>query len=141
MRSNFGTKITILFASVLIVLAIFTLTYFGISMNNIADNAVNLSETEIADIITGKIITAGIVYALIFVAAIILIIIYLNRTISNPLKYLSTQVKDFGNGNLKIRFKQKTDDSIGQMAGSLKVMTENLRDTIGKIKETGENLS
>jgi methyl-accepting chemotaxis protein len=84
--------------------------------------------------------TTLIISVVIAIIGSILFFFYMNRGISFPLKYLSSQVIEFGKGNLKVRFKQKTQDSIGNMAGALKDMTENLRDSISHIKEQSEFL-
>ncbi|SDC34802.1 methyl-accepting chemotaxis protein [Geotoga petraea] len=85
--------------------------------------------------------TSLIISIVIAIIGSILFFFYINRGITSPLKYLSSQVIDFGKGNLKVRFKQKTQDSIGNMAGALKDMTENLRESIIHIKEQSEFLN
>lgn len=86
---------------------------------------------------------------LLFVLLIVLIIAgvflalsyFLGLIISKPINSLGKDVKKFGEGDLTVQFDVKSNDEIGIMADSLKIMGNSLRDEMIKINKATEEVS
>jgi methyl-accepting chemotaxis protein len=76
-------------------------------------------------------------YVVIGVAIVLglLLAIFIARVISNPVKQLAGQAETVAAGDLTVEVVQKSNDEIGQLAGSFKQMVQNLRETIGQVGE------
>jgi len=60
---------------------------------------------------------------------------FIARIISKPVKLLAEQAEIVATGDLTVEITKNSRDEIGQLAGSFKVMVENLRQTIGQVGE------
>jgi methyl-accepting chemotaxis protein len=61
--------------------------------------------------------------------------------ISRPMNNLALQAKRVAEGDLEFQVVQESQDEIGQLTGAFALMVHNLRQIIGKVKETSESLS
>ncbi|MFH1791840.1 MAG: ATP-binding protein, partial [Candidatus Omnitrophota bacterium] len=59
----------------------------------------------------------------------VLLSVFIAKSISDPISKLKDVAAEIGRGNLETVIKVKSDDEIGQLAGSLRKMAENLRRT------------
>jgi methyl-accepting chemotaxis protein len=84
---------------------------------------------------------ALIIILILVIISSVIFYFYARKNITLPLLYLSEQIVLFGDGDLSIKFKQKTKDEIGKMAGALKTMTDNLRNSIEEIKENSNEIN
>ena len=74
----------------------------------------------------------------------ILIIFYLSRHISRPLNIIAEQLDRIANGNLSmkpLRFKMRTKDEIEHLTASTNTMVEQLRDLVGRIIMSSQNVA
>ncbi len=93
-----------------------------------------------------------IVIVLIIIAVITAIFVltayFLGKSITKPIKTLEEGVEKFGDGDLNVLFTKKTEDEIGQISDSLKLMVvkfktlmQDIRNASSDIKGSAENLS
>lgn len=97
---------------------------------------------ERADIVKAPIdqtIYSGIISGVIIIFAIFISYFYI-RSIVNPLKRLSKDVKLFGEGDLTVEFVSKNKDEIDEIANSLNYMSENLKNYIINIKNASDDI-
>jgi sigma-B regulation protein RsbU (phosphoserine phosphatase) len=68
---------------------------------------------------------------------LLLVIIYISRTITRPLRKLSEATKDIASGNLEFDIpKIKSQDEVGRLSRSFEYMRESLKQYISDLKET-----
>jgi methyl-accepting chemotaxis protein len=77
----------------------------------------------------------GIVLALVIILVSVLVTIVVSRAISKPVNELAQQAKEVADGNLTVNVVQRSEDEVGVLAGSFKIMVENLRNVIGNVLE------
>ncbi|HNY36417.1 MAG TPA: methyl-accepting chemotaxis protein, partial [Petrotogaceae bacterium] len=141
MKLKLGQKI-VLILTLTQVAAFFTvLLYLGNTFANVLNRQTSDLSLNVQQVLTKPMIWACVIAASWIAVSVFFTYRVIIKGVSLPLKYLSSQVVDFGNGNLKVRFRQKTQDSVGQMVGALRSMTENLHGNMIKIKEIGEQLN
>lgn len=61
--------------------------------------------------------------------------------IISPLKLLLSATIGVAKGNLNVRIPKKSNDEIGQLISSFEIMINNLKDVVGKMKETSVKLA
>ena len=70
----------------------------------------------------------------------IVMIIYLIRSITKPLSEFENGINKFKEGDLTVNFESNSKDEIGQMASALSAMSEELRKSIGSIKDVAQKI-
>ncbi|SDE15315.1 methyl-accepting chemotaxis protein [Paenibacillus sp. UNCCL117] len=78
------------------------------------------------------------------IAAVVVVAlaIYVSGTIAKPIKKVTERVKQIASGNLSgSTLILKSKDEVGQLGTHIQVMTDSLRDLIGKVAETAEQLA
>jgi methyl-accepting chemotaxis protein len=87
-------------------------------------------------------IEIGIGVALcIMLALTILLTLLISRTITVPVSTLANQTRQVADGNLNVDFTSCSGDEIGQLSGSFKTMTENLRIIISQVSDTSSQVA
>jgi len=95
--------------------------------------AITISHAGIDNGLAAQMMRNNLLAGLGVIAVAILIILLLVRTINKPLQELAAQSVKVGEGDYTIAFAAKTDDAIGQLAGSLGIM-------VGKSREMLEDI-
>lgn len=62
--------------------------------------------------------------------------VFIRLIVVLPLKSLLVVTKQVANGDLNVEIKKKTNDEIGELAGSFKIMIGNIRDLVSKMNDT-----
>ena len=70
----------------------------------------------------------------------LVMIAYLIRSITKPLSEFENGINQFKEGDLTVNFESKNRDEIGQMANALSAMSEELRKSIGSIKDVAQKI-
>lgn len=60
---------------------------------------------------------------------------FISKTVANPVKLLAQQAELIAKGDLTVEVSHRTNDEIGQLAGSFRTMVRNLREAIGQVTE------
>jgi methyl-accepting chemotaxis protein len=71
----------------------------------------------------------------------LLVALVVARLMSAPLRDLARKAEQIASGDLKVTIEQNSSDEIGQLSGAFATMTRNLRDLIGRVAETANQLS
>lgn len=64
---------------------------------------------------------------------------FLGRYVTGPLERLTGLTKHIGEGNFEERIAIDSDDEVGDLARSFNQMTQNLRETIGRLRDSEES--
>jgi methyl-accepting chemotaxis protein len=88
----------------------------------------NLQLASSATVLSGIVMGVGILSAL-------ALGLFLAQAIGVPIRALASQAETIASGDLTVQIEQKTQDEIGQLAGSFRKMVEGLRETIGQVGE------
>jgi methyl-accepting chemotaxis protein len=99
-----------------------------------------IETSEIAKSAQGILYTTLIVVALAMLVSI-LIITWIVRSITSPLKQIMTSMEGIANGNLVDEIPNRSNDELGQLASSVNHMIQNLRSLIGGVISTSQNLA
>ena len=105
---------------------------------------VNRETVEVQDdtndsIATGKTISS--LLAVTSIVASIIIAIYINRTISQPLNHTVHLLRKTSQGDLTVQFKKFRDDEFSELAEELQNLVNSLRLTINDIAENSNSLA
>ncbi|BBE30044.1 methyl-accepting chemotaxis protein [Tepiditoga spiralis] len=73
------------------------------------------------------------------IIVLVMVLYFLSKMITKPLKEMSEKIERFGNGEINEKFEYESKDEIGQMSKALKRMTEKLREIIMSIDKSGSN--
>jgi methyl-accepting chemotaxis protein len=87
-----------------------------------------------------SIVLIGIIGAIAIVLGIGLVL-WIYRSITNPLKSLNEITEDIATGNLTKNVESTADDEIGQVVTSMGKMVFNLKEIVGKIRIATESLA
>ena len=87
----------------------------------------------------------GTLYNLLFIIFIVLIIavisiIVLGKRIAKPIVILSAKARNIANGDLSIQINLSSNDEIGILASSLKLMVNQLKSIVLKIRDSADNI-
>ncbi len=83
-----------------------------------------------------------IIFLLVVIGVIaVVVVVYLKRSLSNPLAQLSVAIKEISNGNLKNRIDYTSNDEIGEMCENIRDMSAKLAEIVDTIKEGSESLA
>ena len=83
---------------------------------------------------------------LVFMAIVVTVIVLavvtcLRKQLSQPLKQLSTVIKNIANGDLSSKITYNSDDEIGDMCDDIRDMNTKLTEIVGIIKDGADNLA
>ncbi|NLF42090.1 MAG: HAMP domain-containing protein, partial [Bacteroidales bacterium] len=85
---------------------------------------------------------ALIIMSLVLVAIVIVaLLVVIRMMVAAPLKVMTNTIADLSQGNLEVSFESKSNDEIGQMAGSLTSMVEKLKNIIGQVVAGSQNIA
>lgn len=85
---------------------------------------------------------ALIIMSLVLVAIVIVaLLVVIRMMVAAPLKVMTNTIADLSQGNLEVAFESKSNDEIGQMAGSLTSMVEKLKNIIGQVVAGSQNIA
>jgi len=101
----------------------------------IADEEKKHAIEHVNGIITDNFILAGLM--MIFISGISF---YFSTSITNPLKNLSEAIEQISKGDLNVDMEIKSNDEIGELAGSFNKMADELRITRDQINKYSKNL-
>ena len=103
--------------------------------------AISISHAGIDNGLAAKMIRNNLLVGLVVVIAAILITILLVRTINRPLQELAAKSVKVGEGDYTIAFEARSDDAIGQLAGSLGIMVAKAREMLEDIIRSSQALA
>ena len=98
-----------------------------------------VKEKTNTDLSTGKSISTTL--AVITIIASVVIAIYINRTITQPLNHTVQLLRKTSQGDLTVQFKKFRDDEFSELADELQNLVNSLRITINDIAENSNNLA
>ena len=71
-----------------------------------------------------------------------MVALYLSRRISRPLSAVANSAKNIANGDLAVQtIKYQANDEIGDLIKAFSVMTDNLRDLVGQVSKSSEQVA
>lgn len=80
----------------------------------------------------------GIIAIVLFVAVVVIVVI--GRKIAKPIVVLSEKAKNIAGGKLDVQITMSSNDEIGILAESLKLMVNQLRNIVLKIRDSADNI-
>lgn len=90
---------------------------------------------------TNRLLMIIIIIALVAVVIVAVIIFLVSTSISKPLVALSSEIEKFGKGDLTVKFKVRSKDEVGVIAGSLNNMADSLNISMKNIEKAALTIS
>ncbi|GFE59916.1 methyl-accepting chemotaxis protein [Geobacter sp. AOG2] len=97
--------------------------------------------TEAAIAITDSSLILSVVCTVVMLAIAFVFGMVSTRLITRPVHSLVQQAEKIAAGDLTVKIEQESRDEIGVLAGSFAKMAENLRDTLGRVKATSDQVA
>lgn len=89
---------------------------------------------------TNRILIILVILIVVIIAVSVVLIFFVGNQIAKPIKSMMEKVSGFGKGDLTVEFEVKGQDEIAQMAQSLNVMAETIKESMKSILENSQQV-